>query len=393
MVKFARRDFTCWSDIHQAVNERCIDVCKALGEMITSSGTGWEYDSRTPVDTYLFIPSVNNTYQFPVSYFVNTISGAKMMVQVCVFKTNDGTADAAFRVNASNKNYFFASNCLNYLEDTIYNLSQVGVNIAIIPAGSSSVFPNVFPNDRITRFIPYDAIPLITESYYVNATIYNAYGTLGRLSTNNILSYGILIDSEFIMLFSSYSTTSARATLLPRFALGKIIGTLGHEADNTVSSHYGAVRFYNTYGSVIRDYESLNGTSPIYFNGYPFAKSATSSSLTTVPTATFFDSDGDLIACNGSFYPVGYNLLSSAISNDSVSDTVRWAPIGLAVMGNPGTKGLYVVEGDGFKGYLDTSLFRAAVCTPGNYYNNGAFVGLENNLLVAWDKDATDNIM
>jgi hypothetical protein len=104
MVKFARRDFTCWSDIRQDVNGRCIDVCKALGEMITSSGTGWNYDQRTPADTYLFIPSVNSTYQFPVSYFVNTISGAKMMVLVCVFDTTSGSTSNSYIVNASNKN-------------------------------------------------------------------------------------------------------------------------------------------------------------------------------------------------------------------------------------------------------------------------------------------------
>jgi hypothetical protein len=262
----------------------------------------------------------------------------------------------------------------------------------MIPADSESVFPSTFPNDRTTKFIPDDAIPLVTESYYLNSNLSNEYGVLGAIATNNILSYGILIDSEFIMIFSNYSTTSARARLLPRYALGKLIGTLGHESDNTVCSNYGAIRFYNTRNSAVHDSERLNEAT-VYFSGYPFYKSPSSTSLTTVPTLTFFDSDGDLIVHSGSYYPVGYNLLSNSISNDSVSDTIRWSPIGLAVMGDPGTKGLYVVEGDGFKGYLDTSLFRAAVCTPGNYYNNGAFVGLDDNYLVAWDKDATDNIM
>jgi hypothetical protein len=180
--------------------------------------------------------------------------------------------------------------------------------------------------------------------------------------------------------------------LLPRYALGKIIGTLGHELDNTVCSNYGAIRFYNTRGQINHGFEILNSTN-VYFSGYQLHNSANSTSLTAAPTSIFFDADGDLIVYNGSYYPVGYELLSNSISNDSVSDTIRWSPIGLAVMGDPGTKGLYVVEGDGFKGYLDTSLFRAAVCTPGNYYNNGAFVGLDDNYLVAWDKDATDNIM
>jgi hypothetical protein len=315
-----------------------------------------------------------------------------MMVLVCVFNTTNGSSTPNHRVNASNKNYFYAANAVNYLEETTYSFCQVGVNISMIPADSESVFPSTFPNDRTTKFIPDDAIPLVTESYYLNSNLSNDYGVLGAIATNNILSYGILIDSEFIMLFSNYSTTSARARLLPRYALGKLIGTLGHESDNTVSSHYGAIRFYNTKGSIIHGFEGLNSTN-VYFSGYPLYNSANSTSLTSVPTSTFFDADGDLIAHSGSYYPVGYDLLSSSISNDSVSDTIRWSPIALAVMGNPGTKGLYVVEGDGFKGYLDTSLFRAAICTPGNYYNNGTLVGLDDNYLVVWDKDATDIIM
>ena len=391
MVKFARRDFTCWSDIHQTVNERCIDVCKALGEMITSSGTGWEYDSRTPVDTYLFIPSVNNTYQFPVSYFVNTVSGAKLMVMVNL-GTNDTGSFSYFKLPyISNKNYLMPIAMNNYLESNSYNISQTGVHMAMIPAGSSSVFPSTIPNDYVTKFIPNDAIPIVTNvATYNSSSIGNSQSFLGSLSSSYIYSLGLLIESDVIMFLEGYSSTSSRSPLWIRYAIGKIIGVIAHEDDALNTAQYGAIRFTSNASNTISYYDSIGGNNNVVFYGRNISSSSNSDATNRV-YGICYNAEGTPILTNCYYGPTGSELLSPEITNDSISNHVRWCPYVMAAMYDPGN--FYITDGDGFKGYLDTNLFRAAICTKGNYYNEGAFVGFENNLLVAWDKDATDNIM
>ena len=395
MVKFARRDFTCWSDIHQSVNERCVDVCKALGEMITGSGTGWEYDERTPENTYIYIPSRNSTYNYPVSYFVNSISGAKLMVLVNIGSNSGSSTSIGFNTlpYISNKNYLFPRSYQSYLESNSYSISQTGINIAMIPSGSNSVFPSSFPNDYTTKFLPDDALPIITEVCHTTSSSYSqTLSMLGALNSSYILSYGLLIDSEFVMLLGSFSSTANRAPLKPLYAIGKIIGTVAHEEDNRNTSQYGAIRFCSRSGNAytpIQYSQSLNSTES-YFCGRDI-KSSNNSEAENFTYALCYDINGVPLTTNCYYGAVGQDLLTPAITNESLSGQVRRCPFAMATMYNVGN--VYITEGDGFKGYLDTNLFRNALCTKGNYYNNGAFVSLDNNLLVAWDKDATDNIM
>lgn len=411
MVKFVRRDFTAWSNIRDDVNDRCLDLIHALGEMITGSGTGWKFDDRTPADTYIFIPSEAQTsgaptYQFPVSYFVNELSGAKMMVMVNAnaksTESNYPTSGKSTTLQPyiSNKNYLNSNYAVtnSYFTSSGYAIGNLGVNISMIPAGSDSEFPNTIINDRVTQFIPSDAIPLVTESYsFTNSGLSSNVSNFSSISSGNTLSYGILIDSEFVMILSSRSTTATRAPLVPLYALGKIIGNVAHEEDDSVCSHYGAIRFRTSgiasESNQIRETSTINGSN-MYLCGQSLSDTKSSnSSMVSYPAATFFDVTGNLITSLGNYFPTNEGFLSNAITDTTLSSSVRWCPVGLAVMYEPGTQGYYVVPGDGFKGYLDTNLFRYATCTKGNYFNNGTFVGLENNFLVAWDPDATDNIM
>ena len=391
MVKFVRRDFTCWSDIHQAVNERCVDVCKAMGEMITGSGTGWNYDQRTPADTYLFIPSRDNAYQFPVSYFVNTVSGAKLMVMVNIGATGNETFGYNKLPYISNKNYLMPIVMNNYLESNNYSISQTGVHMAMIPAGSSSVFPSTIPNDYVTKFIPNDAIPIVTNvSSYNSGNIINGQSCLGLLLSSYIYSIGLLIESDVIMFLDGYSSTSSRSPLRIKYAIGKIIGVVAHEDDALNTAQYGAIRFASSESSTLSYHDSIGRQNNVPFYGRNIS-SSNNSEATNGVYGICYNAEGEPILTNCYYGPTGSELLSAEITNDSISNHVRWCPYVMAAMYDPGN--FYITDGDGFKGYLDTNLFRAAICTKGNYYNDGAFVGFENNLLVAWDKDATDNIM
>lgn len=391
MVKFARRDLTAFTDLPQDVNGRCQTVVKVLGEMIVGSDTGWDYDERTPADTYIYVPSRNNELRFAVSYFRNE-SGAKLMVMAFIGSTSASPFDYANMPYFSFKNYLYPYEFRNKLESSDNShIQQVGVMMSMIPAGSNSEFPNSIPNDYTTKFIPDDAIPLVTEAGYSSSGYFqNQYCFLGAVASNNIYSLGILIDSKFIMFMCGLSTTSTRATISPVYALGKIIGTLVHENDANICSHYGAIRFQRLKGEYFMFTRSLNGNNNNYY-GRDISANSSSGSFDNNAYAVFFNENGELIPTRCAYGPYGVDVLSNAITNDSAANYTRWCPYVMTTLYDPVGNG--VVPGDGFKGYLDTNLFRCAIGTTGNYYNDGAFVCVGGNMLVAWDQGASDNIM
>lgn len=391
MVKFVRRDFHCWGDIRKPRQERCIDIVKAIAEMITGSGTGWEYDERTPHETFIYVASRNDQYQYPITYLVNSVSGAKMMI-TAMCGDDPQTYGANYCPKIGSVNYLYSQRAIQYLTNLSYSVGQVGISISMIPSGSTSNYPSELPNDATVKFIPNDALPLVSESYDSNTSWDNRWCALGCLEQNSILSYGILVDSEFVMIMSSYSNTAARSQLYPKFAIGKLIGTLANNADDGYMSNYGAIVFENRISNQLTYNYEVNGSLRLF--GYPIFRTRSSDiSDESYQYATFFGADGTLIKTKCSYSPTSYQLLTSRLSNDETSGHVRWCPFTVQVLDNSATEGYYVVPGDGFKGYLDTNLFRNAVCTKGNFYNNGQFVGMDNNLIVAWDSEATDTIM
>lgn len=388
MVKFARRDLTAFTELPKGINERCQTVVKVLGEMIVGSDTGWNYDERTPANSYIYVPSRNNSCRFAVSYFRN-ISGAKLMIMAFVpSESSIGSYDNL--PYFSFKNYLYPYDFKNYLESSDnHQIQQTGVMMSMIPAGSNSEFPNTIPNDYTTKFIPDDAIPLVTEACDSSSGyIQSQYSYFGSVSSNNIYSIGILIDSEFVMFMSGLSTTSTRSNLAPIYALGKIIGTVAHENDSNICSHYGAIRFNKTKSDAFVFSYNLNGANNTF---YGRKVSDSNSGFNSNAYAVFFNENGTLIPTWCAYGPYGVDVLCNSITNDSAANYTRWCPYVMTTLYDPVNNG--VVPGDGFKGYLDTNLFRCAIGTTGNYYNDGAFVCVGGNMLVAWDQGASDNIM
>lgn len=395
MVKFVRRDLIGGTDVPLEATSRCRTIVKIIADMIISTNTGWGYDSRTQGDTYLYIPSQDGNFQYAVKYLENSTSHAKLMITAFAMSDSNSYPQKNQYPKIANKNYF---NPLNVglsanFENSNYFPYPYGVSMAMIPAGSSSTFPSELTFDYTTRFIPNDAIPLVTETYFF-ASVGSKKGidlnAFGGIVNNSILSYGLLVDSEFIFIFSGMSNTETRSQLYPKYALGKIFGTLAHSSDSTYTARYGALRFDNYNGNTITMSKTLNNISHGFF-GYDFQRTI-HVDLTDRPQAFFFAADSTPILYNGCYDPLGVEIVTNAISNDIASGATRWCPIAVAVMYYPDLVGYYVVQGDGFKGYLDTSLFRCATCNRDNYYNNGDFVGLPSNWLVAWDKTATDNL-
>lgn len=393
MVKFVRRDLTLWGNISQDYSTRNGQIADEIAAMIVSTDTGWEYDSRTPVGTHIDIPSKSTSgsaprYIYPAVYLRNSESGAKMMIFCNTLKESNISND--YFPWITNGNYAYANK--QYSNNVIeqwsnsYNYKPLGVVIAMIPAGSTSEFPNSIAGSDSEIWMPSDAVSLFPEGVGED----NRSTAWGNATNNMIVSYGLLVDSEFVCVLSSWTTSSTRSQLYIRYAVGKIFGTLAHESDSLITSQYGAInfRYGQTENTFIRITHGLNGTN-YYFQGNNLT-APTPDSSTGYTNIFMFSANGTRLSAYAYYSTVSWETLDPTIMND-ITGTTRWCPFVATTKFYPDT--LYVVPGDGFKGYLDTNLFRNALCTKGNYYNNGAFVALDNNLLVAWDSDATDNIM
>jgi hypothetical protein len=89
------------------------------------------------------------------------------------------------------------------------------------------------------------------------------------------------------------------------------------------------------------------------------------------------------------WYPESIDEMSALTQSSALSNTIRWVPYSIGVSSTDlSTYG--VIAGDGFKGYLDTDLFRCSLCIPNQLYNSGSFIGCANNLMLGWDPNNTD---
>lgn len=395
MVKFVRRDLVCGTDIRMdSFSNRCLDIVEIICDMIVNSGTGWGYDPRTPFGEHLYVHSKNGSYQFPFTYLINNESGAKLLVTA--FIGNSRTSSYAQAPNnlvkINIKNYLYPKDAESHFDSSDYNVGPVGVNMSMIPAGSNSVFPDVIPDTFTDIWIPNDAIPIVTQTPNYSAYLYGGEYPFGCVTTGDILSYGLFIDKEFILVSSSMNNTTTRSQLYPDYAIGKIFGTLVNEEDSGYQSKYGAVQLWRnlsqTYVSTQNVAINLNNGTETTIKGLNMAYLNNTS--TSIPAAFMFAANGEPIRCMNFYCTPSWQLLGAQSNNEVTSGVTRWIPIAVANLDNP-IRG--VVPGDGLKGYLDTELFRVAISTKGNFYDNGKFVAFEQGLLVAWDPDATDTIM
>jgi hypothetical protein len=357
--------------------------------MITTSGTGWELDSRCQTtESYLDI-DCGSSGKYPFLLFRNTNSGCKLYVSCFVNTNSTSTGNVNYNIYPQ---YNCADCCL--FKNSTYNVWCNGIAMSIIPKNSSSEFLSEITSN-VDR-MPNDATRLVSDSmaYGSSATtsLANIRTNLNVFGNGYTFSLGLLINEETIIYFSSYSTSQERAELIPYYALGKIFGTLAHIEDTTSQSKYGVFKFSASESSQLTrsffTYKDVIGTN-IGYSG-----TDTSSYRNC---GCFCNANGSWIFNN--YTAIGVlqgELLSTNITNSTSADITRWCPFGAASNTSnvsPSNSSYYIVKGDTFKGYLDTDIFRAAMSTKGNYYNNGQFVAVGGNMLLQWDTTATDNIM
>lgn len=368
-------------------------IMRKFKEAILNAGCGWQLDStRTDADEdgFVGIPNSPGTENFPGLFFVNQkTGGAKLFICHMSVKTNVGIK------NFSGNDVF----CMDAIHSHSTNEStQTGTCVSIIPEGSDSVFGD----PTTSTFLPADATRIVaTVNGYANDYASVAYKTY----VNFINSYGLFINENTIALSIKRKENEYPSIGVPVFATGKVFGSLAHSTDIANSSHYGTVLFrecsVNWEGNQSRNY--LDST-PYGNNSRNFIGISTTSNLSSLINSTkisacFTNTNGNWI--NGSdrahyntvIYPSDTRQLSSAILSGVGSGKSRWCPFAVAVISDdPST--YCVANGDGFKGYLNTDLFRCAIGAYGQTYDNGNFICCDSayNFLIGWDPSNTDQL-
>lgn len=386
-------------------------VCKDFADFIISCDKGWSLDTARNATTSDFVSvpmwdiSGNiQSFSAPSLFFRNT-NGAKLFMCIAGFIGSSGIA-------------LGTSNLLQLTGGFSIMLFN-GIIFSMIPSGSQSEFGNTFDD----TFLPSDATRIYGTIQSYENSARDKGGFIAVNGTNINYTYGLFVDSYCVGVGGISSDIDANMIFRPGYFVGRIIGTLAHE-ESTNQSKYGIIRFwdcnspyqgsgnrefylitqfdyYDISSSVtsIRTYGNSFVKNNIYTGGDWSSSSSKENQLRKACGGGIFNAAGNWLdgrnGANIRYFPsmsaeiVGNSVLSSSV----ISGSQRWVPFEIASCSNDlSTDG--IVTGDGFKGYLDTDLFRCAQCNLNQLYANGAFIGADAtyNLLLGWDPNNTDTL-
>lgn len=379
--KFKRIDFTVGSEEFPAGSTQEIRqtrskfIVKSVAQKLIDMNIGWQLDAsrNETVTDYAEVPN-NSNVKWPGLFLVNSTSGCKLFVS------------------------YIAQGYINNFSGSDIVLSNTNVRtvaglcMSMIPSGSSSSFGLEFNES----FLPSDATRIDGTAKEGSLSI--CYDP----SASWICSCGIYASENVISPVFAISTNGINPPLkIPCYAIGKVLGTVSHLEDNKINSKYGVIcfRIPNTSSgtSWLDQGEILYGTS-LAFNTTLYFIGASSEYF--VNCGSVCKSDGSWLIGFGSspnrcikIFPSCIQELSNKVFSSSGTGKSRWIPLAIASYSeDPTTYG--IVSGDGFKGYLDTDLFRIAISTYGQKFDNGNFIAVTDsyNFLMGWDPDNTDSI-
>ena len=381
--KFKRFDLTVGSEDFPVgttdanILTKCQTIVRNFAQKLISMGIGWALDSsrNESVTDYAEVPD-NSTGKWPGLFLVNTTSGCKLFV--CYI----GKSGRSIK-NFSGSDILVSQNNVQIVS---------GLCMSMIPGGSS----NTFGLDFDASFLPSDA----TRIYGTSKS--GEFGISNITEGGDICSCGIYATEYVVsVVFAISSNGNPPPLKAPNYAVGRILSTLSHEEDDEIHSKYGVYCMRQpatTSGVPYSDQGSPNsGDIGAFGTGIYFVGNNNSS----------FYACGSICQANGTWllgygsspnrcvkvYPASALDLSNKIFNSNGTGKSRWVPFEMASYSDDlSTYG--IVPGDGVKGYLDTDLFRCAISTYGQQFDNGNFIAVTDsyNLLMGWDSTNTDSI-
>ena len=374
--KFKRVDFTCGSEEFpagsdsQSISTRSISIVKAIANSIVNMSTNWVFDESMQCFSVDDIKSIldSNGTMAPALFLENSITQCKLFIS---YFSEYSIADSS-------------NICVHH---ALLNSpgEWYGLYMSIIPYSNTE--SNAFTiNENHELIIPSSATRLIGTSMSDN--------TCGKSAVSSrIYSYGVYSTSSCIAISYATSTNGVPSLKTPTYAIGKIIGNLAHSNDSSSYAQYGVVLF------MLEAFETLS-QSVLYGTSSCFGNSVVhlgdSSNLFEYMSGSICNISGDWVDYSENnycvkLYPSDIMQLSNKVNSTSNFKS-RWVPYSITVVAND-ISANGVVPGDGFKGYLDTDLFRCAIGTYLQTYDNGSFICCDSyNNLIGWDSSNTDNL-
>lgn len=379
------------------VQSRSEAVLKGCVQAIIDCNCGWQLDTtkNATINDLVAIPTRVSPYTYPGLFLTNSTSGCKLFV--AYFGESPKYSIKDFSGNGDNLR----------VSATVSDSTSCGLCMSMIPEGSNSVFGD----PSTTTFLPSDATRIIgtVNRATSSSTTKIPYG--GDPSSGTIYSWGVFATPTTIAVSCKSSSANPGNLYVPAYAVGRVFGSLTHDTDTLDTAKYGCINFRVCSGSTsgkegatntITDYQAIYDNSrPIYFVGRDPETSGTLSNYMTADSVF-----GSIAKANGTWvngtdtnsycvtlFPTDVSQLSGYVYNSTNTGKSRWCPFSVRVISSDlDTYG--IVAGDGVKGYLDTDLFRCAIGTYGQQFDNGNFICIDDdyNILIGWDSTNTDSI-
>lgn len=357
---------------------RSENIISACAQAIIDCNCGWELDTdkNQTITSYTDIPTRIGDKNYPGLFLVNTESKCKLFMA----HFGDEVSSCGIKDFSGNDVYMFHGPNYKYVG---------GLCMSMIPDGSNSTFGD----PTTTTFIPSDATRIAGTAWRYTTYYADSYNP----TSGTKYVYGLFVSPYVIVTSATHRGTSESWSLAnPIYGIGRIFGALAHEEDNAVNSKYGFVYF-----------RSEPDTNSIGEGFYPDIRWQTtyileSYQLTWIvgcdPRANPVSVNGCISAADGSWlngtdwssrnvpmYVESYSQLANTVHKNN-STSKRWVPLAMSAVARD-LDSFCVIDGDGFKGYLDTDIFRCSISTSDQLYDNGKFIcaGDQSNLLLGWD--------
>lgn len=366
-------------------------IVKGFADALIAMNIGWGCDTTRNATTsdFVDVPGYTSTNS-PGLFLVNAASGCKLFIAYVSQGTNNSNfgmriydSDGVTKIlppdsmiaGAYDQSYLNAGPCL------------CGFIMSMIPEGSQSNFGSTFNSS----FLPEDATRLC-------GSMFHRFGeSIGGSITYTVYSGSLYTFS----IFATTNCVSYSGVSTFYYFCGRILGDLANPTNDTsLQARYGSICFRYPGGSYLRESAGTvrQKTAPVLSSSsanYSFFGYAGGSTFSDIPQNEYFyysnqicDASGNWIT--GTATKAIQTLMDettlSTLTFDNTSNNRPWSPIKVYVFStDPQNDGVY--NGNCFKGYLDTDLFR---CSPqfsaGTVLDNGNFVCTGTGCLtLGWD--------
>ena len=370
---------------YEAITLKEQKIVKSVVELLLNSGLGWELDYTRNLTTDDFCDCPNKgklgagstvaNYKSPCLFLKNTVSGCKLFISYLCSCSYGG-----FAIYDSENNLVFDDNMVINFHNNggNYTMRTCGLLMSIIPPSEENFgqnFDSNFLPPHATRIIgsmnqEYSSSPSTSTSQYV---------CFPNSRSSYSLDVYLWIKSDCIGFGYKHNNN-----LIPRYFIGNIFSYLANSADNHFYSSYGVIVNLNSYyqdynGDPCNElkYTSFNynsstaaagGSINVFGNGLNNLKTY-SGGASPLGSNSCFTSSGVYLNGNARVYSVAcysfQELLKGSYLFKQSGNQIAWFPIAMFVCTND-LENYGVTETNGFKGFLNTDLFRSTNSTATN---------------------------